>query len=343
MQATDQFIARLPKAELHLHLEGSVTPQRLSRLSRKHRTPLAERRPEEIAEMSFKYADFADFLSFYKTICEHLKEPDDYVEVFDDLVESLIDQKVLYAEIIYSPSIPRLFGSDAGAILETLLERAAEVGRKTDLQVRWILDCVRQFGLEAADETVDLGLRLHDQGVVGLGLGGDENSMPMAEFQPVFQRARANGLYAHVHAGEIGEPAQIWDALKILGANRIGHGIQAARDPKLMAYLKTHAIALDVCLTSNLMTGAWRPVSSNPFGLLHSRGVPLTLNTDDPGLFKTNLNREYGLAARHFGLSEADLSYISLQGIRSAFLPYSDKMSLMQRFQDEIHNLQNSG
>ncbi len=339
MHATDRFIARLPKAELHLHLEGSVSPRRLSLLSRKYKTALAEKTGEEIAEQSFQYADFPAFLSFYKTVCEHLKGPSDYVEVFDDLVESLIRQNVLYAEIIYSPSIPWLFGSDAEAILETLLERSSEVGRGTDLQVRWILDCVRQFGVEAASQTAELGLRHHDQGVVGLGLGGDEKSIPMAEFQEVFQRARANGLYAHVHAGEIGGPDQIWDALKVLGANRIGHGIQAARDPELMAYLKAHTIALDVCLTSNLMTGAWRPVSSNPFGLLHTRGVPLTLSTDDPGLFKTSLNREYGLAARHFGLSEADLSYISLQGIRSAFLPHSDKMSLMQRFQDEIHSL----
>lgn len=340
MEATETFIEELPKAELHLHLEGSVTPSRLQQLGQLHGTSFADLSVEEIIGRHFRYTDFQSFLAFFKTVCEHLKSADDYLFVLDDLVASLIRQHVWYAEVIYCPSIPWRFGGDGAEILAALLDRSRQIAEKESLQLRWILDCVRQFEIEVAQRTADLACEFQSQGVVGLGLGGDEKSKPLANFREVFQRARANGLYAHVHAGEIGEPQEIWDALKILGANRIGHGIQAARQPELMEYLKNHAIALDVCLTSNLKTGAWRPISSNPFGLLHARGVPLTLNTDDPGLFLTDLNREYALAVEHFRLTAADLAYISLQGIRSAFLPHSSKMELMQRFQDRIHELQ---
>ncbi len=157
------------------------------------------------------------------------------------------------------------------------------------LKIRWIFDCVRQWGAEAASQTAELAAQYKSRGVVAIGLGGDENSLPMAEYQQVFLRAKANGLFVHVHAGEVGGPEQVWDAVRLLGANRIGHGIQAARDPRLMEYLRDHTIALDVCLTSNLRTKAWTPISSHPLKLLFKRGVPVTLGTDDPGLFEASL------------------------------------------------------
>lgn len=336
---TADYIRRLPKAELHLHLEGSATGQVLHTLSRKYETEYQDQTPEQIAASIFRFDDFKGFLNCYKTICAHLREPEDYVLVLDVLADYCRRENISYAEVITSPAIPWNGGRDGEAVMVALLERSAAIEAETQLRIRWILDCVRQFGEESARRTAELAAKYHDRGIVGIGLGGDENSLPMKEYEQVFHWAKANGLYIHVHAGEVGGPEQVWDALTILAANRIGHGIQAARDSRLMEYLRNHAVALDICLTSNLKTRAWAPISSHPFGLLWKRGVPITLNTDDPGVFATSLTSEYLKAAKYFSLEKEDLHRIALQSIQAAFLPASEKSQLMQNFQDEIHRM----
>ncbi len=337
--ALERFIRRLPKAEIHLHLEGSISPARFLDLSRNYQTEYRDWDEPRVRKELFRYADFGQFLGVFKTVCQHLREAADYESLLLDLEAEFVRQNVRYAEIIYTPSIPWKFEADGEAILGRLLRTSQAIEAKGQVRIRWILDCVRQFGPEAAQRTAELAAKWRPQGVVAIGLGGDENSLPTEDFASVFAWARANSLHAHVHAGEIGEPEKIWEALKILGANRIGHGIQAARDPRLMDYLRDHAIGLDVCLSSNTQTGAWPMASGNPFWLLHKRGVPVTLNTDDPGLFQTDLGAEYALAAKLFELDAHDLAYIALQGVRSSFLDHPEKMRLMQEFQNEIHRL----
>ncbi|HXK58345.1 MAG TPA: adenosine deaminase [Acidobacteriota bacterium] len=333
------YIRQLPKAELHLHLEGSVDGVLLQTLSRKYNTEYRDLSPEQIAATLFRFEDFSGFLRTYRTICAHLREPEDYLLVLEALADYWRRENIRYVELITSPAILWQAGLDGEATLAALLDRSAELEKQGDVIIRWILDCVRQFGPESAQKTADLAFRYRDRGIVGIGLGGDETSVPMKEYEQVFHWAKANGLYIHTHAGEIGGPDQIWDALTLLGANRIGHGIQAARDPRLMEYLRNHAIALDVCLTSNVKTGAWAPISNHPITLLRKRGVPVTLNTDDPGIFETSLTEEYVKAVKYFSLRRDDLHVIVLQGISAAFLPASEKESLMQRFQDEIYRL----
>ncbi len=338
----EAFIREIPKAELHLHLEGSIRPARFLELSRSQGTEWADWDLDSIAGKLFKYNNFSAFLGVYKTVCQHLLGVEEYRQLLLDLEDYFVTQNIRYAEIIYTPSIPWKFGRDGEAVLDQLLETSVEIESRGRVQIRWILDCVRQFGREFAERTAKLAASRQARGVLAIGLGGDENSLPASDYAAIFAWARANSLHAHVHAGEIGGPEQVWDALKILGANRIGHGIQAARDPRLMEYLREHAIGLDVCLSSNSQTGAWGPVLNNPFGLLQKRGVPVTLNTDDPGLFKTDLCQEYRDAAHFFDLDEYALSHIALQGVRSSFLPHGEKMRLMQGFQDKIHQLLNS-
>lgn len=336
---SEDYIRRLPKAELHVHLEGSITPLIFRQLSRKYQTEYQELSLQRIVRQLFCYPDFDGFLKTFKVVCEHLREPADSLRVLDALVESFLAQNIRYAEIIYAPSIPRRLERDGEEILAALLERSEEIESSQELKIRWILDCVRQWGGEEAQWTAELAHKFQSRGVVALGLGGDENSVPMEEYREVFSWARAHQLYAHVHAGEVGEVDQVWSAVRVFGANRIGHGIQAARDPRLMGYLREHAIGLDVCLTSNVKTQVWTGISSHPFQLLFKRGVPVTLNTDDPGLFQTSLTAEYMKAARFFGLALGDIHRLVLQGVRSSFLPHEEKMVLMQQFQDEIHRL----
>lgn len=333
------YIRRLPKVELHLHLEGAVTAAIFLQLSRKYETAFREWPPHRVAEELFAYEDFYAFLRAYKTVCEHLCEPADYVSVLESLSQYFAEQNIRYAEIIYTPSIPWRFGRNGEEVLAALLEKSEQIGSRDGVGVRWILDCVRQWGRGPAEQTAQLAYKWQSRGVVALGLGGDENSLPMQEYREVFSWAKAHQLYAHVHAGEIGGPEQVWEAVRALGANRIGHGIQSARDPSLMEYLREHAIPLDVCLTSNGRTGAWRGISNHPFQLLLKRGVHVTLSTDDPGLFQTSLTEEYCKAVGAAGLSLEDLHRIVLQGVHSSFLPREEKMKLMQQFQGELHRL----
>ncbi len=339
----DSLVRALPKAELHLHLEGSISAERFRKLSRKYKTEFSGLSAAEIRRQLFSYSDFWSFLQTYRVVCEHLREPRDYVALVRDLGPYFESQNIRYAEVFMSPSIPARLGFDVGKITKAMTAAAQKLADELSIDIRWIFDCVRQFGPEAAQETAELAVQFREQGAVGLGLAGDETAVDSREFEDAFAFARAHELYVHVHAGEIGEPQNVWDAIKILGANRIGHGIQAARDHVLMSYLKDHAIGLDICLTSNARTGAWAPISKNPFWLLYKRGVPVTLSTDDPGLFDTTLLQEYALAIKYFELAEADLAYIALQSIRSAFLPHGERMKLMQEFQNSIHELTAEG
>ncbi|HSR50173.1 MAG TPA: adenosine deaminase [Acidobacteriota bacterium] len=329
-------IRSVPKAELHLHLEGSATADILIGLAEKYDTELKDLSVADVHRRFFQYEDFADFLSTYKTVCQHLREPEDYLLLLDHLCDYFKQHHIRYAEIIVSPSIPQRFGFDAEAVIDALLTRSGEIESKGTVSIRWIFDCVRQWGPEEAEQTAQWAVEHQQRGVCGLGLGGDENSLPMSDFQDVFRRAKARGLFIHVHAGETGGPDQVWDAMRVLGANRIGHGIQAARDGRLIEYLRGHPVGLDVCLTSNQCTGSWAPVSNNPFGLLFKRGLAVSLNTDDPGLFQTTISNEYLLAVQHFGLTQEGLHRLILQGARSAFLPHDQRMSLMQSFTDAL-------
>lgn len=338
-ESFETYVHRMPKAEVHLHLEGSITPGLLHRLAVKYQTDLKDLGIDQIVEMVYRYKDFAGFLKSFGYICRHLREPADYTALLDDLSATLLRQNVRYAEMIWSPAIPWEFGQDGDAIMGALARRGAEIERESGLKIRWILDCVRQMGTESARRTAELALAFKGQGVAAIGLGGDENSLSMSDYEQVFRWAKANGLFIHVHAGEVGGPEQVWEAIRVLGANRIGHGIQAARDPRLMEYLREHTVALDVCLTSNLKTRAWTPISSHPLKLLFKRGVPVTLSTDDPGLFEATLEGEFVKASHLLGFSGEDLQHLVLQAVRSSFLPSDEKALLMQQFQNELRGV----
>lgn len=333
------LIREVPKVELHLHLEGSVRPRTLARLASRHQTEWSGLDESGIRDAVYNYEDFPSFLAAFRRVCQHLQEPEDYLEVFRELEVYLQEQNIRYAEVIYTPSIPWRWGRDGRAILEALLEQAGSFERRSGIRVRWILDCVRQFGPEPAEKTAELAVALRSSGVVGLGLGGDETSFPATQFKEVFAWARAHQIFAHIHAGEVGEPQEVWDALQILGANRIGHGIQAARDARLMEYLRDRAVALDVCLTSNVRTRAWPMLADHPLRLLLRRGVPVTLSTDDPGLFETTLGQELSKAVEFLGLTGEELNWVLLQGARSSFLPHEEKMQLMQEIGNAVQSI----
>src|ERR1700693_3506337 len=302
----DDFLAELPKAELHLHLEGSVEPETLHELD--PATGLEEFRA------LYRYADFDAFLKAFGALGKRLRTPADYALIATRLLERLEKQNVRYAEIIIAAGVVLWKGQEFGPIFDAVREAA----RASTVEVQWILDAVRQFGVEHVRSVAELAADRVDQGVVAFGIGGSEERGPAEWFGDAFAFAKGAGLRLTAHAGESKGPESVWAALG-LGAERIGHGIAAAGDPELMRHLRQRDIPLEICITSNLVTGVVKRIEDHPVRRLFDAGVPITLNTDDPAMFGCTLAGEYTLAARAFGFSEAELRGIAENGFRYGF------------------------
>jgi aminodeoxyfutalosine deaminase len=330
----------VPLAELHLHAEGSISPQTACELAARHGLILG---PAEVAAR-YAYTNFLGFLDAFKWVTSLLQSPADYALIIRRLCEALRSQNVRYAEVTISAGVMLWRHQDVEANFAAIREAATT--EDTFPRIQWILDAVRQFGPAAALDVARLAVALKAAGVVAFGMGGDELSLPVAGFREVYDYAAANGLHRLVHAGEVGGPEQIREAIECLGAERIGHGIAAFQDAGLTELLRERRIALEVCPTSNLLTGALarqlnRPGASlkdHPLPLLLRSGVPVTLATDDPAMFRVTLQEEYR-HAQGMGLSTSALLQIARAGFEYAFLPESDKKALLETFEREINRL----
>jgi adenosine deaminase/aminodeoxyfutalosine deaminase len=300
------FVAKLPKTELHVHLEGSVEPETLHELDPE--TPVEEFRA------LYSYPDFDGFLKAFGAVSKRLRGPEDYALITRRLLERLEAQNVQYAEIIIAGGVVLWKGHDFGPIFEAVRDAA----RESAIEVRWIVDAVRQFGVEHVMRVAELAAERVGDGVVAFGIGGSEERGPAEWFGEIFAFAKRAGLRLTAHAGEGTSPESVRAALR-LGAERIGHGIAAAQDPELMRELRDRDIPLEICVTSNVVTGAVKRLEDHPVRRLYDAGVPITLNTDDPAMFGCTLTGEYRLAHERFGFSEAELRGIAENGFRYAF------------------------
>jgi aminodeoxyfutalosine deaminase len=300
------FLSEMPKAELHLHLEGSVEPETLHELD--PATPL-----EELRSL-YTYPDFDAFLRAFGAVGKRLRTPEDYALITRRLLERLAAQNVRYAEIIVAAGVVLWKGQEFAPIFDAI--HAAAAG--SAVEVRWVLDAVRQFGVEPAMQVVELAAARRDRGVVAFGIGGSELRGPAEWFGDVFAAARRAGLRLTAHAGEGTSPQSVWAALE-LGAERIGHGISSIDDPVLVRHLCDRQIPLEICITSNLVTGVVPRIEDHPVRRLFDAGVPITLNTDDPAMFRCTLTGEYELAARQFAFSQPELCDIVRNGFRFRF------------------------
>ncbi|MGA3292906.1 MAG: adenosine deaminase [Candidatus Acidiferrales bacterium] len=324
----------LPKAELHLHLEGSIRPETAVELAGRHGTALT---PEDVAKR-YRFSNFGGFIEAFKWVTSFLRDPEDYALITRKLLEELVQQKVVYAEITISTGVMlrRMQNVEANF---TAIREAAESARFSRLRTAWIFDAARQFGADAVMEVARWAARLERSGVVAFGMGGDELSYPAASFRHAFDLARNAGLHIVCHAGEIGGPESVRDAVEILGAERIGHGIALINDLAMADSLAARRIVLENCLASNVATGALakqvgKPdasFSDHPLRKLLERGSLVVLSTDDPGMFHTDLLAEYSRAAS-LGLSQARLLQLAEQSFSAAFLPPGDKRSLLEDF-----------
>jgi len=332
---TSLFLRQLPKAELHLHLEGMLQPRRVMSLAKKYAVPL------ELDELDSRYnlRGFSQFLELFKWATSFLREPDDYAQLAQDAATALHEQGIVYAEITLSVGVMLLRKQNVAANFAALREvfarnRAAGTGP----QVQFIFDAVRQFGSTPAMEVARLAAQLHSEGVVAFGLGGDELSLSLSDFRKAYEYAAQHGLHLVAHSGETGGPEQIQDAIDLLNVERIGHGIAAIRSPALMNTLVTRNLPLEICLTSNLRTNALNiqlnsahcRISLHPLAKFFRHGIPVTLSTDDPAMFRTTLLEEFAYALQT-GLSLNDLVAINRTAFEHAFLSDSSRQSFLAR------------
>ena len=321
------FIRQLPKAELHLHLEGAVEPATLLELRQRHgdQATLAE------TEALYGYTDFQSFLMAFKEVSAHLRGPEDYELITYRLMEALKEENTLHAEVYVAVGVCLYRKQDFDAIFEGLERGRARGARDFGVSLLWIFDATRHFGVEAAQQVFELAVRYRDRHVVGVGIGGDEQKAPPELFRSVYGYAEDNGLRLTAHAGETASPESIWGALN-LHAERIGHGLSAGQDADLIEELAYRQIPVEICLTSNIRTGVCKAIAEHPAKSYFDQGVMITLNTDDPALFGTTLAREYQLAQETFGFTDEHLRELARNSLEASFLPAEKKLELLSLF-----------
>ncbi|WP_433045354.1 adenosine deaminase [Dactylosporangium sp. CS-033363] len=329
MRDLTAFVAGLPKVELHVHHVGSAAPATVARLAERHAgsTPVPAD-PLLLAEY-FTFTDFAHFIEVYLSVVDLIRDAEDVATLTYDIGAGLAAQNVRYAELTLTPYSSITRGIPAEAYCEAVEDARARVARDHGTELRWCFDIPGEAGLPSADVTLETALKHRPDGLVSFGLGGPERGVPREQFAPHFAQARAAGLRSVPHAGESTGPETVWDALRHLGAERIGHGIASASDPLLMAHLAEHDIALEVCPTSNVCTHSVPSLAEHPLPALIAAGVPVTINSDDPPMFSTTLNQEYLVAAALLNLDEHGVAHLARQGVRYSFLDEPRKASLL--------------
>ena len=338
MTTLADFIARLPKAELHVHHVGSASPRIVSELAERH-PGVVPSDPEALREF-FEFRDFAHFIEVYLAVVDLVRTPEDIRYLTYEVGrEMATGQGLRYAELTctpYTSVLPDV--EDKGMAIEAYTEAIedARVAAERDfgLVLRWIYDIPGESGVPSADATLDFALNHRTDALVGFGLGGPEIGVPRPQFQPHFDAARAAGLHSVPHAGETTGPETVWHALRLLGAERIGHGTSSAQDPELLAYLAEHGIPLEVCPSSNIATRAVATLEEHPIRAFRDAGVTITVNSDDPPMFGTTLNREYEIAADLLGLDEAGVADLARTAIRASFADDDVKTRILGEIDD---------
>ncbi|WP_395693656.1 adenosine deaminase [Nocardioides sp.] len=328
-----EFITHLPKAELHVHHVGSASPRIVSELAERHPGTVPSD-PDELRRF-FAFRDFAHFVEVYLAVVDLVRTPEDIRYLTHEIGrEMATGQGLRYAELTCTPYTSVLphddeRGMPIEAYTEAIEDARRAVERDFGLVLRWIYDIPGESGVPAADATLEFALRHRPEGLVGFGLGGPELGVPRPQFQPHFDAARAAGLHSVPHAGETTGPETVWHALQHLGAERIGHGTSSAQDPALLAHLAESGVPLEVCPSSNVATRAVASLDEHPIRAFRDAGVTVTINSDDPPMFGTTLNREYEIAAELLGLDEAGVADVARDAVRVSFADEPVKARLL--------------
>jgi aminodeoxyfutalosine deaminase len=326
-----EFIRDMPKVELHVHLEGSIRPSTLLALAERNGISLPAHDVEGLREF-YRFTDFGHFIQVYITLSSCLRTIDDFALIAYEFGADMARQKIRYAEVTFTPYTHAGHkGLAFDDILEGLNDGRARAQAEFGVEFRWVFDIVRDDP-QSRHQVAAWAAGALDRGVISLGLGGSERGFPPEWFADAFAVARQVGLHSVPHAGEVVGPESVWGAIRALAAERIGHGVRSIEDPALVAYLQQHQIPLEICPTSNLCLGVYPSYESHPVRRLWDQGIIITINSDDPPMFNTDLVHEYQVLADHLGFTAAELERLSLNALLVSFLPDDRKAALRQAF-----------
>ncbi|KRE43288.1 adenosine deaminase [Knoellia sp. Soil729] len=325
------FIAGLPKAELHVHHVGSARPETVARLAERHPDAGVPQGVEALQDF-YTFRDFDHFIDVYLAVVGLLRTPEDIHLLTYEVAEGLAAQQVRYAELTMTPFTSVRMGISIEAYTEAIEDARRAAERDHGIVLRWIYDIPGEAGLASADATLGYAVDHGPESLIGFGLGGPE--VPRVPFKPHFDRARAAGLRSLPHAGESTDAQSVWDALDALGAERIGHGIRSIEDPLLVERLVAERIPLEVCPTSNIATRCVESLADHPLRGLRDAGVVVTINSDDPPMFGTTLNHEYEIAAELLDLDESGLAALATTAVDVSCAPDDVKQRVRREISD---------
>ncbi|MBV8715748.1 MAG: adenosine deaminase [Chloroflexi bacterium] len=337
-----EYLRAAPKAELHLHFQGSIRPETLLELAQRHRIDLPAENAAQLRDW-FRFRDFAHFVEVYGVLRSCLVEAPDYELVTYELGAALAAQHVRYAEVTFTPG-PEVYRGPRETFFDGLTRGRCRVQQDFGVDIRWIFDIPRRSvtlhpDIPLADFITSVAIEGRDAGVVGLGLAGTEAGYPPEPFEPWFNRARAAGLHSSPHAGETAGPESVWGALRALGAERIGHGVRSVEDRSLVEYLVERRIALEVCPTSNIQLGVYPSFREHPLRELLAGGAMVAINTDTPAIFGITLTDELKLLETEFGLPAEVVDQVILNAFEAAFLPDGEREALIASVRRELESL----
>ncbi|MBN1424650.1 adenosine deaminase [Candidatus Fermentibacteria bacterium] len=319
---------RVPKVELHVHLEGAIPHEALFALIQKYGGDPSVPDVSALADR-FEYKGFPQFIEAWSWKNQFLREYEDFTHIAELTARDLAEQGVRYAEAFFSPS---LFVRHGLAVQDIAHAVRTGLGRVPEIEVALVADLVRDYGPESEMVTLEQLKEVKGLGIVGIGIGGSEQEYPPAPFKKLYAKARAAGFHVNAHAGEAASAQSIWDAIRELGVERVGHGTRAWEDPELVEYLVAHRIPVEMCPISNVRTGVVRCLSEHPIRRFFDAGIPVSVNTDDPKMFQTRLADEYRLLEEECGFTRSEVRRLILSAIRSAWLPKERKVTLESEF-----------
>jgi len=328
----EQFFHRIPKVELHLHLEGAIPHDALWTLCQKYGGD-AEIPSLDALEQRFEYVDFPHFIQTWVWKNRFLREYEDFTFIAERVAKDLASQNIRYAEVFFSPPDHFRFGLETQKLTEAI---RLGLSRIPEITVSLIADVVRDFGPQRAAQTLREIHEVQTLGVIGIGLGGSEQDYPPELFKEVFEEARHFGLHTTAHAGEAAGAQSIWGAIHHLHPERIGHGMRAYEDEALLDYLVEQQLPLELCPISNVRTGVVKQIEDHPVADYFTRGILVTINTDDPKMFGNSLELEYQTLAQVFGFTKSDIHKLLDNAICASWLPEGSKQQLTEQFNDEI-------
>ena len=333
-----QLLKAIPKTEIHLHLEGLASVDTVWNLIKRHNLNIPGITSKKELSKRFQITSLDGFIDlFINIIQESFHEDKDIRLLMEDLRKYLVENNIVYAELFFAPSKFLMNGFSFEKMIRILDDGVTEIEKLENRKVRFIIDVSRTSGVENAKKNLDLTIKHKTKNIIGIGLGGAEVKGPAKEYQEVFTSAQENNLYLVAHAGEVVGPESIWDAINLLHASRIGHGISAIYDEKLMDYLKEQQIPLEICPTSNIFTGKYvKKLEEHPIKEFFKRGLFVTVNTDDPSIFGNNLVEEYMSLFKKQVFTEEELFQLIKNNIYATFMSKKEKDALWKRAEKVI-------